>query len=398
MALRWLALACLATLSEAKALIRPGLGSGPDTVRFGIWVKKLFSIDMKKGMFDADLVQTFQWSDSRATVLIPPGQPSISMPSEKALTVLWMPDMSISNRDCKGYEAISSNVKVMSDGTIFKVERGLASMRTGFDVTKFPFDRQTLNITISSAAYLAEDVVLEPMDDPTLVGIDESTFRGKEYYLLSTHSTVYTESDVGLSKSRGVFSVEVHRNSMVYMSELFFPAFVVQSISWTIFYLPANTLYAIPRVTTGMITVLNSVVLQLKVRELLPIREGLAWIDVFQETCTILIFATLVFNVATECLAHTYEAKPLAATMAYELKFLFPALSCFCTIVLFLNKNSVPMVGMFMHLSLVVVLFGYAALNVYRHQTDHEDPPMRRSTAEDMSGRCHKAEAQVPDG
>mmetsp|Transcript_7060 Transcript_7060/g.15201 ORF Transcript_7060/g.15201 Transcript_7060/m.15201 type:complete len:404 (-) Transcript_7060:80-1291(-) len=321
--------------------LRPGQGQLPDQVRFGLFVKNAYSIDFAGGEFTVDLVQTTQWSDPRVVSLVPPSDVNITFPIERAIELMWLPEITITNRAISGSEVISSAVFVDRSGTVSKVERRMATMKVLFRVGSFPFDTQQLPIKVASSTYMSNEVLLVPFEDPTLFGIKASCFKGKDFFLVSSSLTSFTEQDASMSKSRGMLTITIQRDSIKYIQTICVPSILVLLVSWTVVYLPFHTAFLVPRVATALVTTLCALSLQIKSASVVPSKSkaGICWIDLFQEACVVVNFMGLVYNIMIEVSIYSLGKQELARKINLELKYILPLVSFTTMGVLFLRTD-----------------------------------------------------------
>jgi hypothetical protein len=314
--------------SSAKD-IRPNQGGKPDTVEFGIILKEMFSIDFALNTFSADVVVTLKWQDNRTTGLVPAGSTSVTFPTPIAKKSLWLPDVSVTNRDRFGYEVISTAVVVNVSGVVTKTERAIATMRNFYDVRAFPFDTQNLSIHIASTTLMADELVLAINGDRFLSGVGDKTLDEKSQFLLSKVSTaVYEELDGNLRKSRGYLNLVVTRHARPLIASALVPEFMLLCISWCVFQLPLLPPFVVPRVMTSLISLLALMTYNTRTEKLLPAsRNGLVWLEVWEECCQILMFFGIVWNTLIEAAYHQWKCIDLAESMNTEVKCIFVALS-----------------------------------------------------------------------
>mmetsp|Transcript_33261 Transcript_33261/g.72593 ORF Transcript_33261/g.72593 Transcript_33261/m.72593 type:complete len:409 (-) Transcript_33261:132-1358(-) len=359
--------------------IRPGQGLRPDEVRFGLFVKNAYNIDYAGGEFTVDMVQTSQWSDPRVISLVPPNSMNITLPTERAVELMWLPDIVVTNRAIKGSEVISSAVFADRNGIVSRVERRMATMKALFKVGSFPFDVQQLLIKVASSTYMANEVLLVPFEDTAFFGMREGCFKGKDFRLVNVSLSSFTEQDASLLKSRGVLNITIRRDSIKYIQTICVPSMLVLVLSWTVVYLPFVGHFTVPRVTTALVTTLCALNLQIKSASVVPSRSkaGICWIDLFQESCVVLNFMGLFCNTLVESAIYTFDKPHLAKNMNSELKYLLPCISVTIMIFLFLRTDPSELHSskVICRTFLFLMLTGYSLWSIIRmySKEDEED-------------------------
>merc|ERR1719454_2691841 len=102
------------------------------------------------------------------------------------------------------------------------------------------------------------------------------------------------------------------------------PEVLLLGISYSAFWFPQAAVFAMPRTATAIISFLTLMTLSIKHNSMLPVRGGLAWIDLFESACQGLMFLTVGFNILVLVTCHKFLLTDLADALDFELKFLFP--------------------------------------------------------------------------
>ncbi len=162
-------------------------------------------------------------------------------------------------------------------------ESGIGQFRQEFDFKKFPFDKQTLKIKITSGAR-STSVTEETWPNTGKAAVhfispDKGAFLGLENYLNNVSKNylkewsvknVNIESDEIIIKSfYNKYSDKIHshnensidlilnieRNSAYYIYKIIVPVFLILSIAWFVLWIPTNHLDA--RLTTSVVAFLS---------------------------------------------------------------------------------------------------------------------------------------------
>jgi len=319
---------------------RPNLGGNPDVVNFGIYVKNFFGMKIRKNEFSVDVVVTLRWTDARVSKLVPAGTRVVTVPLSEAKNSLWMPDIVIANRAIGGQERISAAVELHTDGTVVKTERLLLLVKQHFDVTAFPFDYQQPKIILSSATLMSEDLVLQAMSDETLKGAKPGLFDDREFHFVSDETTVFEEVDGNLKKHRGKLVMTLRRDWTRYLQTTILPEIFLILISFTVFWMPRATPFAMPRVATNLISFLTLMTLSINTDSMLPKdRAGMAWIELFADSMQMQNSLILFLNVFVDWVFCTLELKELGEKMTNELAVLFPLMGSVVVMICFMGRS-----------------------------------------------------------
>lgn len=324
--------------AAAAKVFRPGLGSGPDTVEFGIFVKSIGHISEKDGTFSADIILLLRWQDRRTAALVPDGVTKFTLASKSAGSKIWLPDIAITNRIIKGQEVISSAISITPAGEVTKIERMVVVCKNNFDMRAFPFDAQHLDLTIASTTLMLDELQLSPIQNKKISGLNKGVFDAYDLVLDKVDATSYDEIVGSLQKSRGELSIFLHRDWQLYMQKKLLPELFLVFISWTVFYFPLQPVFAMPRVATSLIAFLSMMTVSGSNNG----GGGERWLDVFEEACMTLLFLTVFLNIFVESVDHALDQAAVAIRMDHELKLVLPLLtSVIFTFLLVFNQYDV---------------------------------------------------------
>lgn len=307
--------------------LRPHAGQGPEKIAFGIYVKAVSLIDMKAGNFVADVVLTLSWPDRRTAGLPGEGRAWVSLSAEEAEERIWIPDVMISNRDRKSVDVISTSFNVSRAGRVTQVQRILAKFKNTFSVHAFPFDHQALRIVLASSTLMADELVLVPTKKDGYFGVKDGIFKGRDFSLVHFNATSFVEEDALLEKSRGELELLLKRDAWPYVQNLLVPCWLLLGLSYSVFWFPEIEVFVMPRTFTALIAFLSLMAFSLRTAQILPVRGGLAWIDLFEQSCQGLMCQTVWFNIFAQIIQHKFELKGLSRRLDVEMKFVFPLMA-----------------------------------------------------------------------
>eukprot|EP00439_Symbiodinium_sp_Y106_P076145 s1009_g15.t1 len=304
-----------ASLAEVRAK--------PREVMFGIFCRRVFDVDVIKKTWTGDIVLTVSWNDPEVSQVLPVGKEDTRYSTDDARKLIWLPDIGVTNRDFKNVEVISSSVKIWSSGWATKVERMLVTMTNDFDTSAYPFDRQSLQVIVASEKLMADELVLKPHTDTTLIGVKDDVLTGtgfggtegaKPKYSISS----FKESDALLVKSRGLFEIQIARGFGGAGRQIFGPTLTLLAVSYSVFFFPLVPALTMPRVASSVISLLGEMTLLTKAR--VPD----SWTDVYMEMVCLLIGSVSVLSLSMEICFHTYKHEELAKKLNHVYKILYP--------------------------------------------------------------------------
>eukprot|EP00427_Karlodinium_veneficum_P006375 CAMPEP_0169179858 /NCGR_PEP_ID=MMETSP1015-20121227/67871_1 /TAXON_ID=342587 /ORGANISM="Karlodinium micrum, Strain CCMP2283" /LENGTH=559 /DNA_ID=CAMNT_0009254947 /DNA_START=23 /DNA_END=1700 /DNA_ORIENTATION=+ len=304
---------------------RPQANSGKaDIVHFGLYGKMFYGTDLKTQEFTIDNVLTLQWQDTRTASLVPSGQDSITMSSEAAATKIWLPEVEITNKVDRDSNLISSSFTVSKDGMVTLVERNLAVIRNKFELEEYPFDEQTLRLTIASEKYMSSELILLPLEDSEFSGLRDGFFDDEPYEKVDFSVSAYDDVDGLLKKSRGFMEIVVRRSPSKYQHSYLFPALLYSAIACGVFWLPFSPAFVVPRLALSILILLVFSNFAITADSELPDGAPYNWIDLICFTVQLHMFSVICLNIFTEVAYHTMNCKVTAIHMNNELKLASP--------------------------------------------------------------------------
>lgn len=326
-------------------------------IKFGVHAKGIGNIDLLHGTFFADLVVSLEWEDLRAAKIAQDvNVESLTLSYRAAQERIWLPDVRLSSRTADGVDLISSATMIHSNGTVAKIDRMLASLTNEYTVTSYPFDRQLLEIALTSETLMHDELVFQPLLDPSATGCDERLLKESEFTVKGYNISVMDEVDGHLHKSRGLFAVEVKRLSAPYFQSLLLPELLVLSISMSVFWFPSQGVFVMPRVTTALISFLTLTTLGLRTNSMLPMRGGLVWVDLFELCCQTLMLFILMLNIFILVIFHTFKEEALAERLDAELKIFFPTVAAVIFSLCFYNTDAKDLLILSFAVNYVIII------------------------------------------
>jgi len=305
-------------------IVRPNVGSGPEVVDFAIRIMNFYGTNLKAHTIALAMAMSLRWKDPRVVDLLPEGLDQMSMAWDQALERLWMPGIVVTNRDIRKYEIISASVTIFRTGEVLRVERAQARVMKKFELEGYPFDSQHLEVKLASSKYMVNEVVL--VADNKSFGVEENVFGGV-YDVEGWHTNVYTSYDGDLRKSRGLIDIQVQRQLGKYVDDHLVPTSIALSISWAVFYFPFAGPFITPRLALSILALLTFTNLMVKSSKELPGAAPFNWNDLLNQQIQALMFITIVFNIFTEIMMHSFQREALARMMNNDAKIFVPVVS-----------------------------------------------------------------------
>ncbi|BCW87889.1 Proton-gated ion channel [Alphaproteobacteria bacterium SO-S41] len=228
LALVWLALTAFA-LPAAAQIGLPADKGLPVVVRIGTTFVELQSFDQDAGTFTATVDVRVIWEDLRLRMTpdhaLDPPLIYRGTDATDRLQGLWTPPIELINQvgDAAHTEIA---LRTYPDGRAELMQRTTATFSTPFDVTRFPFDRQKLQVEIATRLEPASNVVLQTRQDDLDFSRAASGAELEGWTLgLVDMRSVPLPGWYGASHSRIVASLAITRNPANLIAAMFIPLF-----------------------------------------------------------------------------------------------------------------------------------------------------------------------------
>ena len=216
---------------------------------------------------------------------------------------------------------------------------GIAKIRSRFDFSKFPFDKQKLHIK-----YHNDDLVLQNLAEDTLFLITPNTdvFANLDYYMDSNFlqewkvKNIQVYSEYEISQKNFFFDtlnvvIEVKRNSLYYIYKIILPVLLILSVAWCVLWIPTDEIES--RLTTSIVALLSLIAYNFVFQDVIPKLDILTSLDKFillsYIFCAIPIFTTIFLSRFVE------RKRKLASIRNRRIRIFGGAIYIFATITIF---------------------------------------------------------------
>ncbi len=230
---------CLLLLMTAvlRATVPMPPGEKPVKVTVGFFLVNLTGVDEKAETFEADMYLVFLWKDER---LKHNGPETLFYAEEAArdkLEEIWSPQLEFVNTTKP--DITNENLEIRPDGSV-ELAMGLSSkFRVDLDLRRFPLDRQSLAVRVTSFTYGADSLVF--VADRERIGFEpESTFEGLRVMKVTAEEVVDNLTNWGETYSEFRAIIDVERNTGFYFWTVFGPVVLIFLISCAVYLVPPD--------------------------------------------------------------------------------------------------------------------------------------------------------------
>jgi hypothetical protein len=213
--------------------------------------------------------------------------------AQALLNEIWWPAVTIANQ-VNGRNIENQELVILSDGTIEYKEKFSAELEAHYDLKKFPFDRQKLEIEIESFAW-HDEVLLFQMNEEK-IGFSND-FEIAEWHIEKVESKI--ESVKGIqdraSFSEFLMEIVVVRQYEYYLWKIITPLIFLVIVSWSVFLMIGEKLA--DRLRFSMIGILTIVSFQFIISDILPRVSYFTLMDSFLSISFFIMLLTMLESV-----------------------------------------------------------------------------------------------------
>ncbi len=243
---------------EEGTIIAPPNPSGPTIVGVGFHVNDIRGIDPVDNEFEFRGYIRVLWCDPR--IAFDPqaeGQSERVFMGEQAeheLRRMWFP----AGYPVNGVGEVAASERILRirhDGTVKHSINVRVPLATHFDLRRFPFDRQTLELQIESFAWDRDH--LQFVHDDSISGFSEEIAIPEwniEAVAGSVIEVAVMESDTPFA--RYILEIEIARKPGFYLWKVFLPLVLIVALSWSVFWMTDERFSNRSRISaTGVLTI-----------------------------------------------------------------------------------------------------------------------------------------------
>ena len=238
--------------------------------------------------FDVEMLVDISWKDEREafTSADLPAHTFLGEEAEEKLSEIWTPDLEIHN-EVERRKTGSVELIIRDDGAIEYEERFHATLHGDFDLSRFPFDSQTLDVELQSFEWDRDNLVVVPNE--AMTGFDPD-FQTPEWFIVSTEALLGERSEIRDDRpfSTYLFRIRAQRRAGHYLLRILTPLMFVMALTWSAFWMPVGQ-----RFRVGFIALLTVVAFHSAVAGSLPRLHYPTFADVLLTICYVFASALL---------------------------------------------------------------------------------------------------------
>lgn len=272
--------------------------AGQVIVDLGLHIVELTKVDEVTNTFNIEGFMDLVWCDPRMAYEVENGEELserilLKDKAQALLNEIWWPAVTIANQ-VNGRNIENQELVILSDGTIEYKEKFSAELEAHYDLKKFPFDRQKLEIEIESFAW-HDEVLLFQMNEEK-IGFSND-FEIAEWHIEKVESKI--ESVKGIqdraSFSEFLMEIVVVRQYEYYLWKIITPLIFLVIVSWSVFLMIGEKLA--DRLRFSMIGILTIVSFQFIISDILPRVSYFTLMDSFLSISFFIMLLTMLESV-----------------------------------------------------------------------------------------------------
>ena len=275
--------------TQANLTMRPASQSGPTKVLISLYTLNIESIDNLQQTFTIDFVVRLKWQDSRLS----------GMASGMPLSQVWHPNVHIYNLR-ESETRLPETIRVLPGDTVQYSQRYFCQLTAFLDFRNFPFDRQTLPVTLLAFGYSPEEVEFEF----EVAGSERGfSIQGWTVEPIGARVGVQQVSLFGgaseqIARPRFDYEFVAHRHLNYYWWKVVAPLALIMALSWAVFWIDPSQVGA--QIGVSGTSILTLIAFLLRLESFLPPVSYLTQMDSF-----IFLSLALVFLAYVEALIST---------------------------------------------------------------------------------------------
>jgi len=263
----------------------PIVGGKPVVVSVSLHVINLSKIDDSAQHFDIDGYLFARWTDPRLAYVSkgPDDLVRTYRPGE-----IWIPRLEFVNATAPR-KIHDTAISVAPDGAVTYVERFNAELSARFELRRYPFDTQDLEVFVHPFIADANQIVFTLRDATVWTASAFTAYSSlAQWDLLVLPPTLHSNHEsVGIVS--GVrFGLQVTRRSAYYVWKVFVPLVLMVCVSWGVFWVEPSDLGS--QVQISVTTILTVIAFAFAISSSMPRVPYLTYIDAFFLQCYVFVF------------------------------------------------------------------------------------------------------------
>ena len=263
----------------------PIVGGKPVVVSVSLHVINLSKIDDSAQHFDIDGYLFARWNDPRLGYASkgPDDLIRTYRPGE-----IWTPRLEFVNATSPR-EIHDTSIGVAPSGDVTYAERFNAELSARFELRRYPFDTQDLEIFVHPFVADANQIVFTLRDSDVWTASEFNTYSSlAQWNLAVMPPTLHVHREQNRTIAGVRFGMQVTRRSTYYIWKVFVPLVLMVCVSWGVFWIEPGDLNS--QIQVSVTTILTVIAFAFAISSSMPRVPYLTYIDAFFLQCYVFVF------------------------------------------------------------------------------------------------------------
>jgi len=263
----------------------PIVGGKPVVVSVSLHVINLSKIDDSAQHFDIDGYLFARWNDRRLGYASkgPDDLIRTYRPGE-----IWTPRLEFVNATSPR-EIHDTSIGVAPSGDVTYAERFNAELSARFELRRYPFDTQALEIFVHPFVADADQIVFTLRDSDVWTASEFNTYSSlAQWDLAVMQPTLHVHQEQKRTIAGVRFGIQVTRRSAYYIWKVFVPLVLMVCVSWGVFWIEPGDLSS--QIQVSVTTILTVIAFAFAISSSMPRVPYLTYIDAFFLQCYVFVF------------------------------------------------------------------------------------------------------------
>ncbi len=280
---------------EQAVFVNPPNPNGVTQVDIGLYVIDISNVNAVENTYRLEGLIDLSWCDPRFTVNTKEKHHEIYLEEDAAtkLNRIWWPSITFVN-EVGEYFRKNEELMIMANGTVEYREKFSVELKSFFDLEKFPFDEQTLDVEIESFAWNENEVILKLNQQKT--GFNPS-LNLPEWDIGDLQTEIKKTQEVRskVPFDKFLMQIKLVRKPGFYLWKVIIPLIILVIISWSVFWMSEESLA--DRISFSLTGILTVVAYQFLISENLPNISYLTLMDAILSLSFLAIALTVAENI-----------------------------------------------------------------------------------------------------
>ena len=310
---------------EEAVFVDPPNPAGVTKVDISLYVIDISNINAVENTYRLEGLMNLVWCDPRlqnnASDRYLQRQTYLEEDAAIKISRIWWPSISFVN-EVGEYFRKNQELIILNNGTVNYEEKFSVELKSFFDLTKFPFDEQTLNVEIESFAW--NNDYLQLYREDRKIGFNPD-INLPEWKIVNLETQIKRKQELREQKpfSKFLIHIKLIRKPGFYLWKVLIPVVILVIISWSVFWMIEESLA--DRISFSLTGILTIVAYQFLISEKLPNISYLTLMDAILSLSFVIMSLTVAENIVISRL-NMINQKLLAARLDSICRFVFPTI------------------------------------------------------------------------